>query len=90
MRKNSLVLLLVLYPVCVLAVAAGLLAFILSLLKIEILKISCAVWWFLFAGLSAVFFAGREVLRRLEMEKIFLIFLLLTGTFSILSLLLLL
>jgi len=89
MRRNLAILMIILYPVCILLLAAGFLAFVLSILKVGVLEISCVVWWFLFAGLLLLFHAGRKILQKLELEFIFIAFLFVVFFFGVLSLLLL-
>lgn len=90
MRRDLAILMIVLYPLCMLLLAAGFLAFVLSILKVEFLKISCMVWWFLFGGLAILFHVSREILRKLRLELILVVLLTITGIFGVLNLLLLL
>jgi hypothetical protein len=89
MREKTLIWILLLYPVSVLLVAAGFLALTLLALKVEPLMISCAVWWFLFAGFLLIFLSGRKFLERMGANRVFLAALALSATFGFLSLLLL-
>jgi len=89
-KERTLVWILILYPVSVLAVAAGFLALILLAVKAEPAAVSCAVWWFLFAGLLLIVLTGRRFLGRIGVLRLFLAALSLAAAFGLLSLLLLL
>ena len=77
------------YPFTIAIVAAGLLAFVMLLLKLDLLLVATVVLWFYFACAASIYAISRDALRALGMHRLFLGLLLTIGVLAILSALIL-
>lgn len=77
------------YPLTIAALAAGFIAFILLVLRFDLLLVSTIVVWFYFLCVVSIYSISRDVLKLMNVKKLFLAFVVLTGTFATLSTLIL-
>jgi len=84
-RSRTLVLTALLYPIAMMMVTAGLLAFVLLLFGVEFPQVSFTVLWFLSFGITALFVISRKILKSLGYEKIFVMIVAISWVLSILQ-----
>jgi hypothetical protein len=77
------------YPLTIAALAAGFIAFIMLVLKFDMLIVSTIVIWFYFLCASSIYLISREVLKLTNAKKLFLAIVISIGTFAGLSTLIL-
>jgi hypothetical protein len=75
----------ILYPFATATMAAGLLAFVMILLKLDLLLIATVVLWFYFTSATAIYIISKKILRSLGLHKFFLSFTITIGALAILS-----
>lgn len=73
------------YPFAIASMAAGLVAFIMILLKLDLLLIATIVLWFYFASAASIYAISKNVLKILGVRKYFLSFTVTMGLLAILS-----
>jgi hypothetical protein len=69
--------------------AVGLLAFVMILLKLDLLLIATIVLWFSFSSAAAIYVISKNVLRSLGLHRFFLSFTITIGVLALLSVILL-
>ncbi len=73
------------YPFAMATMAAGLLAFVMILLKLDLLLVATVVLWFYFASASAIYIISRDALKTLGVHRFFLSFITAIGVLAFLS-----
>lgn len=73
------------YPFAIATMAAGLVAFIMILLKLDLLVVSTVVLWFYFASAAAIYLISKDVLKTLGVNRFFLSFIITIGVLALLS-----
>lgn len=73
------------YPFSIATVAAGILAFIMILLNMDMLLVGTVVLWFYFISTVSIYAISKEALERLGVHRYFLCFLITIGILAILS-----
>lgn len=73
------------YPLTIALVAAGFLAFILLLIKVEMILVGSVVLWFYFVSILTVFLMSQKTLKIMGFYRIFLVMILSVGVLAILS-----
>lgn len=79
------VLLTLFYPFVLATVAAGFLAFVMILLKLDLLLIATVVLWFYFACAASIYAISKDALKALGVHKPFLGFTVTMGVLAVLS-----
>lgn len=78
------------YPFAITTMAAGFLALVMILLKLDLLIIATVVLWFYFAAASAIYMISKDVLKALGLHRFFLSLTAAVGVLALLSAILLL
>ncbi|HDI12912.1 MAG: hypothetical protein DRN83_01225 [Hadesarchaea archaeon] len=78
------------YPLVLSNLAVGFLAFVMILAKLDPLFISTAILWFYFTCVTSIYLVSERALKTFGVHRIFLCLMLVIGTLSIISTLLLL
>jgi len=73
------------YPFTIVTIAAGFLAFVMILLKFDILMVSTVVLWFYFACAASIYFISERALKVFGFRGLFLGFIITIGILAILS-----
>ncbi len=73
------------YPLTIATIAAGFLAFIMLVLKLDLLLISTVVLWFYFVCTASIYLISEKALKALKMRRLFSGFITTMGIFAILS-----
>jgi len=79
----------ILYPFAIATMATGLLAFVMILLKLDLLLTATIVLWFSFASTTAIYIISKNILRSLGLHRFFLSFTITIGVLALLSAILL-
>ena len=74
-----------LYPFTFATIAAGFLAFVMIVLKVDILTVSIVVLWFYFACTASIYFILERALKAFGVRGLFLGFIITIGILAILS-----
>lgn len=77
------------YPFAIATVTAGLLAFVLILLRFDMLLIATVVLWFYFMCAVSIYLISKDALRTIGVNRIFLGFTITIGVLAVLSALML-
>jgi hypothetical protein len=77
------------YPLTVAMIFAGLIAVLMIILKVRMIVVAAAVFWFYWACVAAIYLMSRKLLEMLEMKKIFLGFFITTSLLTMLATILL-
>ena len=78
------------YPLSIAAVSAGLMAFVMILMKMDPLLIGAVMLWFYFISTISIYAITKEALKAFGMQKLFLGLMLTVGAFAALASLLIL
>lgn len=73
------------YPFSIATIAAGFLAFVMIVLKIDILMVSTVVLWFYFACAGSIYLISEQALKAFGVRELFLGFTIIIGILAILS-----
>jgi hypothetical protein len=85
-EKKKLILFVALfYPLALALMAAGFLAFIMLLLKIDLIVVGSVALWFYFICAVLVFVVSKRVLKMLGFHGLFLVMILVAGVLASLS-----
>lgn len=79
----------ILYPFAIATMAAGLLAFVMILLKLDLLLIATIILWFSFASAAAIYMISKNILRSFGLHRFFLSFTITIGVLALMSAILL-
>jgi len=77
------------YPFTIVTIAAGFLAFVMIVLKVDIFTVSTVVLWFYFACAASIYFISERALKAFGVRWLFLGFIITIGILAILSVILL-
>lgn len=83
--RNLPILISLFYPLVLAFMAAGLLGFVMLLIKIQVPIVASVVIWFYFISLLSIYFISKEPLRALGFRKLFIMLLLANGLLALLS-----
>ncbi|MGC8816882.1 MAG: hypothetical protein ACP5PX_03635 [Candidatus Hadarchaeum sp.] len=78
------------YPLTIVSISAGLIAFLMLLLKMEYLFVVTVVLWFYFISTTSIYLVTREALKAMQVHRLFLGLIVTLGGLAAASLLLLL
>ncbi|KUO40295.1 MAG: hypothetical protein APZ16_06080 [Candidatus Hadarchaeum yellowstonense] len=78
------------YPLTVVSISAGLIAFLMLILKMDPLLIATVTLWFYLISIVSIYLITREALKALRMQQVFLGLIITIGALAVMSLLLLL
>ena len=73
------------YPFAITTMAAGLLAFVMILMKIDLLLVATVVLWFYFASAAAIYMISKNVLKALGLHRFLFSFTFTMGVLALLS-----
>jgi hypothetical protein len=73
------------YPLALALMAAGFLAFVMLVLKVDILVVGSAVLWFYFLNAALVFSLSKRTLKMLGFYNLFLALVLVVGLLALFS-----
>lgn len=73
------------YPFAIATMSAGLLAFVMIMLKLNVLFIATVVLWFYFASAASIYAISKEVLKVLGVHRFFLSLTVVMGLLAVLS-----
>ncbi len=73
------------YPFSIATVAAGFLAFVMLIVKMDPLLIATVVLWFYFACAASIYLISKDALKALDVHKLFLGLTLMAGLLAALS-----
>lgn len=73
------------YPFSIATIAAGFLAFVMIVLKVDLLTVSTVVLWFYFACAASIYFISERVFKAFGFHGLFLGFTITIGILAILS-----
>ncbi len=83
-RKVAILIALI-YPFTIATIAAGFLAFVMIVLKVDIFTVSTVVLWFYFACAASIYFILERALKTFGIRGLFLGFIITIGILAILS-----
>ena len=83
-RKGT-ILMALFYPFTFATIAAGFLAFVMIVIKADILTVSTVVLWFYFACAASIYFISERALKAFGFRGLFLGFIITIGILAILS-----
>lgn len=86
-RKGA-ILMALFYPFTIATIAAGFLAFVMIVLKVDILTVSTVILWFYFACAASIYFISERALKAFGVRGLFLGFIITIGILAILSVIL--
>jgi len=83
-RKGA-ILLALFYPFTIATIAAGFLAFVMIMLKVDVPTVSAVVLWFYFACVVSIYLISERALKAFGVRRFFIGFILTIGILAILS-----
>jgi len=83
--RKGVILAALFYPFSIATVAAGFLAFVMIVLKADILTVSTVVLWFYFVCAASIYFISERALKAFGVRGVFLGFIITIGVLAILS-----
>ncbi|MDH5442768.1 MAG: hypothetical protein OEX16_00460 [Hadesarchaea archaeon] len=83
--RKSTILAALFYPFSIATIAAGFLAFVMIVLKVDLLTISTVVLWFYFACAASIYFISERALKAFGFRGLFLGFTITIGVLAVLS-----
>ncbi len=78
------------YPLSIATVSAGLLAFVMIVLKMDLLLVGTVTLWFYFVSTISIYAITEEALKKFGLQKVFWTLMALVGGFAAIASLLLL
>ncbi|MEM2890595.1 MAG: hypothetical protein QW786_01460 [Candidatus Hadarchaeum sp.] len=78
------------YPLSIVSVSAGLIAFLMLILKMDPLLVVTVILWFYFISTASIYLITREALKAMQVNTLFLGLIATVGGLAVASLLLLL
>ncbi len=84
-KKKFFIFLALFSPLSYIFVAAGFLAMIMLIVKIDVLAIGCTVFWFYSAGFLFYFYTNKQAFKNLGFYRVFLFMLLMALALALLS-----
>lgn len=78
------------YPLSIVSISAGLIAFLMLILKIDTLLVITVVLWFYFLSTASLYLITKEALKAMQVNQLFLGLVVTVGGLALASLLLLL
>ncbi len=83
--RKGVILAALFYPFSIATIAAGFLAFVMIVLKVDLLTVSTVVLWFYFACAASIYFISERALKTFGFRGLFLGFTITIGILAILS-----
>lgn len=78
------------YPLSITTISAGFLAFVMIVLRIDLLLVGAVTLWFYFASTISIYVITKEALKKFKLQKIFWAIMAVAGSLAVISSLLLL
>ena len=83
--RRIAILLALFYPFTIATIAAGFLAFVMIVVKLDLLVVSTVVLWFYFVCAASIYLISEKALKAFGMRRLFLGFTITVGIFAVLS-----